>query len=342
MRIPGVALGGCLWLVFQPHQVVAKDVHYDSIELITADSDVMVRGTIVEIGRLEDGDYFHWFKLVVRVTETLKGPKADELSTVLDSMKVSLDPKYDLWLKGKTELLFSLRYRPGDHSRCPFVLRPNHGRSIIELNGDGPGVVTMDFQVLTARGDILKAVRDGVAAAPDGGEKKRLRLLPPPSADIMFKFDIGFFAIYVWVPVDQRLEKRGERWASSKSVDYRALAPMALRPFKSDKNIVILKRLVSDDSHRDNIDARGYGTRDYPTRLPAYWVLKEWGVQVEKPVTEVPLRGNEDLVLRDRADSPAMDHALIAGGINSLSAFSSRRLTPISTIPTAPPLAAGR
>ena len=109
------------------------------------------------------------------------------------------------------------------------------------------------------------------------------------------------------MPVDRRLEERGERWANSKSPDFRAVAPDALRPFKSEKNIAILRRLLSDDSHWDFTNARGYGTRCYPARLPAYYVLKSWGVPVEKPVTDVPLRGLEGLAQAERMGPRAID-----------------------------------
>jgi len=341
MRFPALVLAVCLWFAFHPHQAVARITYYESIELITAESDAMVRGTIVEINQLRsEGDPgpCNRLKLVIRVTETLKGPKSCEITVAFDSLSY---PNLESWRKERKELLFSLQRWGGPHDPCQFASRSGYGSSIIELDGNGKGVVTMDFRVLTRRADILKAVREGVAAPPIRGEKKWWRLDPPPSSEVGIRAGINQVVI-VLVPLDHRLEELGQRSANSKSVDYRALAPRALQPFKSDKNIAILKRLLSDDLYRDCTNAKGYGTRCYPARLPAYVILKSWGVAVEEPVTERPLRGLEDLVSGDGADFSAMDHALATGGINSSSAFSSRRFTPISTIPTAPPSPAGR
>jgi hypothetical protein len=333
MRIPVLALAACLWIAFPPHHAAARIVHYESIELVTADSDVMVRGTIVEVDHLEpERGYYYPYrsKLVIRVRETLKGPKSGEVNVAL----ASFDPdKLDSWRKAKTELLFSLRLWIGPHAQCPFFLRP--GLSIIELNDDGPAVVTLDLQELTIRADILTAARNGVAASPGGGEIKRLRLRLGPMTHPTIRANINS-GVHIWVPVDQRLQERGEKWANSKSMDYRVLAPTALSPFKSEKNIAILKRLLADDFHSDVMHARDRGTRYYSARLPAYWVLKSWGVPVEKPVTEVPIRGPRDLDPADHTDFRTIDLSWTEGGISPSTAFSSRRSTPISMTPTVP------
>jgi hypothetical protein len=303
MRMSALALAGCLWLAVQPQSAVARITFYKSIELITAESDAMVRGTIIEIGHLNHdwGYYPYWFKVVIHVVETLKGPKSNEVSVALSS----LDPKFELWWKAKTELLFSLRRWVGTQVPCPFALQSGP----IELGGSETGVVTLDLRVLMSRGDILRAAREGVAAPPIRGDKKWWRLDPPPSSEVAIRAGINR-VVTVLVPMDRRLEERGQRWANSKSADYRALAPRALQPFKSQRNIGILKRLLSDDSHTDIMHARDRGTRYYPARLPAYVILKSWGVPVEEPVTESPLRGPDDLVQGDRKDVPAIEHAL--------------------------------
>ncbi|MGC8644418.1 MAG: hypothetical protein ACP5XB_31530, partial [Isosphaeraceae bacterium] len=110
------------------------------------------------------------------------------------------------------------------------------------------------------------------------------------------------------MPVDHRLEELGRRWASSNSPDYRELAPRALQPFKSEKNIAILKKLLTDTTPRDYIDGKGGGTRSYPARLPAYVILKSWGVPAKEPVTEVPLHHTDTHVREPlaRANSPCL------------------------------------
>ena len=158
MRRRALLLACYLWLGFHPLEVIARPIHYWSIELITAESDAVVRGTIMEITQLhpKEGSYDPYrFKLRIRVTETLKGPKINEISVASDC----LDPKYDLWRKEKTEVLFNLQQLFGSGVPCPFKLLWFQGTQVIEPDGSGRGVVTMDFQVLTKRAEILKAAQ---------------------------------------------------------------------------------------------------------------------------------------------------------------------------------------
>ncbi len=198
----------CCCLMCFPHVVLARTTYVECIELVTADADAVLRGTIVRIGPLRE-DRYHGFRVTVHVVETLKGPKADEVSVAVQTA----EPKFDAWLKDKTELLFILRFMGGEKPSCPFLLRGR--QSVVELNDKGPGVVTMDFKRLTARADILKAAREGSAAAPDGGIQKRLRFTPPSGSGPGPHLNGDFQTIMVVMPVDKRLQERGERWARS-------------------------------------------------------------------------------------------------------------------------------
>ncbi len=68
--------------------------------------------------------------------------------------------------------------------------------------------------------------------------------------------------------------------------EYRCIAPRVLSHFKSDKHIVRLKTLLSDDYRISRINDRGQPTYFYPVRASANACLREWGVVVGKPVIE--------------------------------------------------------
>jgi hypothetical protein len=147
----------------------------------------------------------------------------------------------------------------------------------------------MDFKWLKARVDILNAAREGLTAVDDDKVEKRLLLSLPPGTGFPRNPSGINSPIRVLMPVDKRLQERGEQWAKSESVEVRCLAPLALSHFRSDKTTAILWELTRDPLYRDIVDAQGKGTRFYPARWPAYRVLRRWGVAVEQPITEVAL-----------------------------------------------------
>jgi len=75
-RFPGLLLAVALGLLghFAPSQARGEIVGADSIEWIVTNSDVVVRGTVVEVVR---GQGFFvdevWDKVTIQVAETLKG-----------------------------------------------------------------------------------------------------------------------------------------------------------------------------------------------------------------------------------------------------------------------------
>lgn len=294
-----------LWLAFPLHRAVARPSYYESIELITLDSDVVVCGVITEIRPVEspgppasssgfpvvqrEPRSNDWFEIKIHVTETLKGPKAQEMVLHFHN----LPPRSKTWKEGRTELLFSLRSEAGHQptSYTPPILRPRSEESVIELDGSAQGVTTMDFQWLTSREDILTAARRGASVRLAGGKSPvRLRLEPPPSSAFMTTLKAMPFSGYRWVlvrvPVDARLEELGGKWAKSTSEEYRCLAPQALGQFKSDKNIALLKTLLLDDFRMLQVNERGQRTDYYLVRARARAALKKWGVAIDQPVIE--------------------------------------------------------
>lgn len=277
---------GCIWFAWPMSHVNARTTYYESIELVTADADVVVRGTIAEVNGIGidkewDLSARYRFKAVVHISEVLKGPRSNRLTVAL----VSVDPDLCRWRDEKAELLLSLRYPRGRRQLYPLVFRSIVRNSVIPLGDSGAGVATMDMRFLTVREDILQAARAGVAAAPDGDPRGRIRLNPPQSSEIIRKTNRDAGRV-VFLPVDERLERLGERWARSESGEYRCLAPLALSQFKSPKNAEILKRLLFDGYHESIHEGDGRCHAYFPVRASAYFILKKWDSTIQKPLIE--------------------------------------------------------
>ena len=330
MRRPFLASMGCLWLALHPHHAVARACHYSSIELITAVSDVMVRGTIAEISPLEPErrPYNHYrFKLVIRVTETLKGPEVKEVSAAFDL----LDPEFDSWRKDRKELLFSMQ-------RCDSMQRTGGSSSVDAWCSN------RSRRQRAGRNHHGLPRANGSWGHPEsstGGGRRRPGRRPQertsPDPAVLDRPDERVCYRLCLCASGSTTRGTGRALGELEIGGLPCPRTHGISPFKSDRNIAILKRLLSDDFHTDVMHARDRGTRYYSARLPAYWVLKSWGVEVEKPVSEVPLRGIKDLVSRDRTDFSAIDQNWAEGGIPPSSAFSSPPSTPISMIPMGPP-----
>lgn len=304
------------WLMFPSLRAVARNTYYDSIELITNDADVVVRGVIIEIGRSKPAlpqtkartkdlpnnyllrdrsrhefatqvprstdflDYYR-FKAKIRVLETIKGSEAQEIVVYL----TEVSPKYNTWMEAGKELLFSLKSASEATTSSPRLLLRT-GQSVVELDEGSPGVPTMDFRLLTSREEILAAARDGARIPLRDGDVLRLQIHPPLSSAVIKRQGRSFNSTVVNVPVDARLETLGEKWAESPLPEYRCIAPRVLSHFKSGKHIVLLKTLLSDDYRISQRNDRGQPTYFYPVRASANACLREWGVVVGKPVIE--------------------------------------------------------
>jgi HEAT repeat protein len=104
------------------------------------------------------------------------------------------------------------------------------------------------------------------------------------------------------VPADEKLEAFGRNLCESKSSLSRVEGARILQLFKNDKNVAILKKLLSDDATSEKTShelIRGhmelvYRKKEYHVRQAAYKALRELGVKVEKPVLEELLEGSDD------------------------------------------------
>jgi hypothetical protein len=111
-------------------------------------------------------------------------------------------------------------------------------------------------------------------------------------------------AVYLTVPVDEKLELLGQKWCKSNSICERAEGAKILRYFKNEKNIGILKSLLNDPNSAESTLHRTVPGRSelelvhrkkvYYVRQAAFDALRKLGSEVAKPVLEELLEGRDE------------------------------------------------
>jgi hypothetical protein len=164
----------------------------------------------------------------------------------------------------------------------------------------------MDMTLLTNGDDIFARAQAFTKKRRDTRQFHSI-YLPESSSS-----DHSYFSAYLSVPVEPSLEKTAkhliaapEDFISSADIergksrnepnpvprwraDLRADGVDALQYFKSAENIKLLKSLLDapDCWMINNWSTKYLDTKTYPVRKNAYEVLKGWGVEVPKPITE--------------------------------------------------------
>ncbi len=288
--------------IFSP-SVHSEMVGRESIEWIVTDSDLIVRGWLKEAVKLQNFEHpqVGWYVGKVKVEQVLKGNPLEEVSFIIRD----LSPRGDAilnWKDDNIERIFCLvkaeRYKEGedsDYIRGVWALR--HWDSlytIIELNGNPvEPVYTMDFEILTEREKILAAVEKVASYEPKTDEGYKLLEIKPHRINVPFDSEIAkrLYAgsgVYLIVPADKRLEDKAREGLKSPDFSLRLDAVRILKNFRSQKNVALLKGLFNDPGYLQSEAYEGQSgfRKFYSVRHDAYQILKEWGEDVEKPVTD--------------------------------------------------------
>jgi hypothetical protein len=289
-------LVGCLLstvgLALSASPAPAAAVYIESLEWTINDSDLVVRGTLTEVKRVMDKKEIIWSTITVKVTDTYKGEKKDELKVMAAHKNRRLSDQLAALANDKPEVILCLvksdRYKAkgADYTEAPWAVRLHEGEidhAVIDLSDKSNAlVVSMDSRLL-GRDDIVKVAQAaGAAAAPT--VNKPGRLLAPRTSAVAEKLTEGG-AVWLYAPVDKRLEALAGEWLKSKDIDYRSAGVKALWNFKTDDHIRQLKALLEDPQSQS--DGK---TKTYPVRRAAHDVLTEWGIDVKAPVTQEPDR----------------------------------------------------
>ena len=179
-----------------------------------------------------------------------------------------------------------------------------------------PPIFAMSLELLDKPQDILAAARRA-ATEGNAGQPVRQHLISLPR-DVMQRSGSSGDANHLVLPVDSYLESTARRLINSPAAllpapgdssaqhgdvgnaqamararesekDWlRAEGVKALRYFKSDQNVGILKLLLKDEAWRIDISPEGDTRNVYFIRKEAYTILREWGIKVAKPALDAP------------------------------------------------------
>ncbi len=287
-------------LLALPAAARAEIAGAESIEWVVADSDLVLIGVVSKVEKVA-GKKKPFEVATVKVAHTVKGRPADQVTFLLRNYN---GPAAEDWLADGTPLLFCLvrRAHARDRGELPaghdWVLRDDGNQHSAVLLGKPRRhwthtipAFTREFDVLTEPAAVIKRAKEAARPLPEGREKKPFTLSVPGATAAFRKLYAGS-AVYLIVPVDGELERVARLWCCSASFYTRLNGVCALRHFRNEKNIAILKGLLSDPgcSVTTKADSKGgeRRVRVYRARQLAYETLREFGVKAEPPVVDEP------------------------------------------------------
>jgi hypothetical protein len=278
----------------------AEVVCAESIEWVVADSDLVLIGVVSKVEKVP-GKERPYEAATVKVRHTVKGRPADQVTFLLRNYN---GPAAEDWLADGVPLLFCLvrRAHARDSGELPaghdWVLRDDGNQHSAVLLGKPRRhwahtihAFTREFDVLTEPAAIIKQAKEAARPLPEGRQKKPHTLSVPGGTPACRKLYAGS-AVSLIVPVDGELERVARLWCCSASFYTRLNGVRALRHFRNESNIAILKSLLSDPGCYFTTKADSKGgerrVRVFRARQLAYETLREFGVKVEPPVVDEP------------------------------------------------------
>jgi hypothetical protein len=306
------ALVGIACLLLLPATVQAETAIAESIEWVLATSDRIVVGKVIEVDIVTDGEKRECQAITVAISKTLKGPGSERVTLLLPPYIYSGFAKQ--WMDEGIPIVFCLTKNDGKRvsisaDRFAWVLRDNGngpdsillGKSKNYFTGCIP-ILTRDFEVLVDTDAILKFLEKTIKAAGKNDQPRSLAIRVPGNTTVYKKL-WSLSAVYLIVPVDEKLEALGQKWCKSELPGERTEGANILSKFKSEKNIELLKPLLNDPSTSEATLHRSvagktemelvYRKKLYYVRQAAFDALRELGAEVARPVLEELLEGTD-------------------------------------------------
>ncbi len=248
----------------------------ESIDSTVINADLVFVAKLIKLGEEAEIDGRKMVHGAIEIERILKQePYNDEPYT-----KLQIDlarPKAVLrdWLENSTRLLVTYEsYEPG-------------ATQAIELVPGKMEILTAEFKLLREPDAVIQAAEEALKrTSPAVQRLHTFRLNVPRDLTVGTKWEKDY-ALQLTVPVDKQLEKRARKYLHSENYSERREGARALRYFKSDENIAQVKSLLSDHGYgywQHPLQNNGIEVRHYGVREDAYYTLKFWGVEVEKPV----------------------------------------------------------
>lgn len=198
----------------------------ESLEWMSADSNVVVRATITQSTRRPAEADYVWETVTVKVLETLKGTHRPTLKVVVKSHVLDQAPAQ--WKQQQRELMLflvdskRLGGKQPEYARHELALRPHvyWKSSCVELNEKAKSkLFTLDLSSPTDPQQVLRQTRAAVAAARQDKPLPAhvVRWVGPPGSS----WHGGY--VDVTVPVDRRLQQQARRWVKAKRDNWKEL-----------------------------------------------------------------------------------------------------------------------
>lgn len=258
----------------------------DSIEWITVDSDLVVRGKVTAVTKRKGPGDVVWYDATVTVAETLKGAKRRTVKLAVRHLYGATPAD---WRAKKREMLLFLvdsKRRVADdkdYAKAPFALRPHDGAALV-LDGPSPDrAYSSSFDVLDKRDTILDAAR--AAATSTATTSHRLDV---PYGAPAYRALWSGSAVWMTVPVDARLEQLALGWVAATDMSTREEGVAALAHFRTPANIAVVEKLLADPDFAVVTESGKKPVRRFVVRARAHQVLEAWGVQHATPVIDTP------------------------------------------------------
>lgn len=144
---------------------------FQTLEALSADSELIVRGTIMSVENSNKPPSVHWWDAVTfSVEESFKGEAPKSLQFVLPAVSWP-DPTLSNWIASKTPLLVFLSEsaRLGSRQASRFRYAPRARAAAVDLSSNAPPqLLTPDYQPVRGAAAILAHTRTAVEATKSG------------------------------------------------------------------------------------------------------------------------------------------------------------------------------
>ena len=277
-------VAACLLLRARP--AAAEINAADSLEWMTADAELVVRGRVTAVTSRPGPGSVVWYVATIGVTEVVKG-KAPRRVTVAIRELGRDDPR--VWMAKRQDRLWFLvagarrADEDRDYRRAPFALRPGDGASLLLAAAGGDRAYTASFAVLDRADDLL-----AVARAAASSTATRAHHVDVPYDAPAFQALYAGSSVWLWVPVDASLERLALAWLASPDVSTREQGALALAHFPSAASARAVEALLNDPGFATVTESGKAPVRRYLVRARAHDVLTAWKVAHRTPVIDEP------------------------------------------------------
>jgi hypothetical protein len=297
-----------------PAALYAEVFATDSLEWMTVDCEMTVKGKVTAVTKTPGGGYSVYEDVTVTVQEVLKSEHKGTTITFrwLTYSRKEYASAAD-WQKSGHEMLFFLVKGDPEKDKGKFkdcwTLRKNR-TAVINLDNPGKSAITADFKVLKKSKEVLKAVRARVSLIKQSTAKRKkwkvgrepnvsgsqqgfIRLKVPGFSQAWESINTGSVC-YLIVPPDSQYKVLAMQLCKSESISERISGAQMLCNYHDREVIELLKAYLNDPGISKWANGNKVVKIVYPVRKVAYESLLILGEKVEKPVLEEEPKEPED------------------------------------------------